>query len=143
VFGASLAGGDRQPGSPVAPKSPTDHEERHSKGEDQMNMRKAVVASFGAALLTVGTGAGAHALLDLNNTGQVSNNQTATGGDSTASNNSDATVNASVNATNSVISHSGAKGSIKQTANNNVKSGPANATNHATNKTGHQSFLIK
>jgi hypothetical protein len=107
-----------------------------------MNMRKAVVASFGAALLTVGTGAGAHALLDLNNTGQVSNNQTATGGDSTASNNSDATVNASVNATNSVITRSGAKG-VKQTANNNVKSGPANATNHSTNKTGRQSFVIK
>jgi hypothetical protein len=142
VFGASLAGGDRQPGSPVAPKNPTDHEERHSKGEDQMNMRKAVVASFGAALLTVGTGAGAHALLDLNNTGQVSNNQTATGGDSTATNDSSATVNASVNATNSVISHSGAKG-VKQTANNKVKSGNTNATNHAGNHTGGQKFLIK
>jgi hypothetical protein len=107
-----------------------------------MNMRKAVVAAFGASLLTVGTGAGAHALLDLNSTGQVTNDQTATGGRSTATNNSDATVNASVNATNSVITRSGAKG-VKQTANNNVKSGPANATNHSTNKTGRQSFVIK
>jgi hypothetical protein len=107
-----------------------------------MNMRKAVVAAFGASLLTVGTGAGAHALLDLNSTGQVTNDQTANGGTSTATNDSSATVNASVNATNSIITHSGAK-SIKQTANNKVKSGPANATNHATNKTGPQKFLIK
>lgn len=107
-----------------------------------MNMRKAVAAAFGTALLAAGTSAGvAHALLDSNTTGTVTNTQTATGGTNTATVDPTITVTAGNTATTSIISHSPTRGA-NQRNRFQAKNGNANANNKAGNKTGSQRFHI-
>jgi len=106
-----------------------------------MNMRKAAAAAVGAALLAAGTGATAHGILDKNTTGSAKNSPTATGGDASASNNTSATVNASVNAKSSVVTHSGNKG-IRNSNKNSNRAGNASAQNRGSNRSGSQTFHI-
>jgi hypothetical protein len=107
-----------------------------------MNMRKVIGAAFGAALLTAGTGAGvAHALIDGNTTGTVTNPQTATGGTNTATVDPTVTVTAGNTATNSIITHSGTRG-LNQRNQFSAKNGNNNANNRAGNKSGSQRFHI-
>jgi hypothetical protein len=106
-----------------------------------MNTRKAVAAAFGAALLAAGTSGVAHALLDTNTTGTVTNTQTATGGTNTATVDPTITVTAGNTATSSIISHSPTRG-LNQRNKASAKNGNNNANNKAGNKTGSQRFHI-
>ena len=112
-----------------------------------MNMRKAVAAAFGAALLGAGTGAvvggPAHGLLSSNSTGTAKNNNSANGGTSSATcTDCSASIDAVANATNVVGIHQGG-GRVHQKVRNNAKSGHANASNHGSARSGGQSFRIK
>jgi hypothetical protein len=100
-------------------------------------MRRTVVAAFGATLLAAGTGVGvAHAA-----SGNLTNNQTATGGTSTAVVSGTFTVTIGNSATTSVIDHSPARGGALRNK-FATKNGSNNANNRATNRTGSQRFTI-
>ena len=108
-----------------------------------MNSRRAIAAAFGVAILAAGTSATtAHALVDGNTTGDVSNTQTGSGPDdmhSTAG--GTITITAGNTATTSIIVHSptnGAKMQNRFTAAN----GNGNANNRAGNRSGSQRFHI-
>jgi len=110
-----------------------------------MNMRKAVAAAFGAALLGAGTGVvsgAAHGLLSTNSTGNAVNKNAATGGDATASVSGSASVNASQTLKSAVGAHQHAKG-INQNVHHKATGGSANGTNHGSAKSGSQKFHIK
>ena len=108
-----------------------------------MNSRRAIAAAFGAAMLAAGTSATtAHALVDGNTTGDVSNTQTASGSDDmSATVDPTITVTAGNTAATSIIVHSptnGAKMRNRFTAAN----GNGNANNRAGNRSGSQRFHI-
>ena len=112
-----------------------------------MNMRKAVAAAFGAALLGAGTGVvvggPAHGILSSNSTGSAKNSNSATGGDSSATcTDCSASIDAPTTATNTAGSHQGS-GRIHQKVRNQAKAGNANGSNHGSAKSGSQSFRIK
>jgi len=110
-----------------------------------MNMRKAVAAAFGTALLAAGTGVAthsAHALLSTNSTGKAVNKNAATGGDATASVSGSASVDASQTLTSAAGAHQHTKG-IRQNVHHKATGGSANGTNHGSAKSGSQSFRIK
>ncbi len=111
-----------------------------------MNMRKAVAAAFGAALLGAGTGAvvggTAHGQLDLNKTGTATSSQTATGGFTGADlDGSSAEIDASATLTSAVGAHQG-HGRMSQDVHNKAHSGHANGSNHGSAKSGSQKFHI-
>ena len=112
-----------------------------------MNMRKAVAAAFGAALLGAGTsavvgGGPAHGQLDHNKSGTATSSQTATGGTSTAEADfSTGTIDASANLTSAAGAHQG-RGRLSQDVHNKVHSGNVNAHNHGSAKSGRQTFHI-
>jgi len=112
-----------------------------------MNMRKAVAAAFGAALLGAGTGAvvggPAHGLLSTNSTGNAKNNNSATGGDSSATcTDCSASIDAPTTATGVAGVHQGS-GRVHQKVRNQAHSGNANGSNHGSAKSGSQSFRIR
>jgi len=112
-----------------------------------MNMRKAVAAAFGAALLGAGTsavvgGGAAHGQLDTNKTGTATSSQTATGGFTGAdTDGSSAEIDASATLTSAVGAHQG-HGRMSQDVHNKVHSGHANGSNHGSAKSGSQKFHI-
>ena len=112
-----------------------------------MNMRKAVAAAFGAALLGAGTsavvgGGAAHGQLDTNKTGTATSSQTATGGFTGAeADSSSATIDASATLTSAAGAHQG-HGRMSQDVHNKVHSGHANGSNHGSAKSGSQKFHI-
>ena len=113
-----------------------------------MNMRKAVAAAFGAALLGAGTSAVVHGgaahgqLLDKNKTGSATSSQTAKGGEARASvSEGNGTIDAVVSASKVVGAHQGV-GQISQNVHHKAKGGKANGTNHGGAKSGNQKFRI-
>ena len=112
-----------------------------------MNMRKAVAAAFGAALLGAGTsavvGGAAHGQLDTNKTGTATSSQVGTGGFTTADTDfSSAEIDASASLTSAAGAHQHTKG-IRQNVHHKATGGSANGTNHGSAKSGSQSFRIK
>ena len=107
-----------------------------------MNMRRAVAAAFGAALLGAGTGAvvgggPAHGF-----TGGVTSSQKATGGTSTADlDGSSGTINASATLKSASGAHQ-TRGRLGQDVNNKAHAGNVNAKNHGSAKSGSQKFRI-
>ena len=112
-----------------------------------MNMRKAVAAAFGAALLGAGTGAvvgtgSAHGQLDLNKTGTATSSQHGTGGFTGAETDfSTGTIDASATLTSAVGAHQN-RGRLSQDVHNKAHSGNANGSNHGSAKSGRQTFHI-
>jgi len=112
-----------------------------------MNMRKAVAAAFGAALLGAGTaavhGGAAHGqLLDKNKSGSATSSQTAKGGLASASvSEANGTIDAVVSASKVAGAHQGV-GQISQNVHHKAKGGKANGTNHGSAKSGSQKFHI-
>jgi len=112
-----------------------------------MNMRKAVAAAFGAALLGAGTsavvvGGPAHGQLDHNKTGTATSSQTGTGGDSTADlDGSSGTIDASATLTSAVGAHQN-HGHMSQDVHNKAHAGSANGTTHGSARSGSQRFHI-
>jgi len=112
-----------------------------------MNMRKAVAAAFGAALLGAGTsaviGGPAHGqLLDKNVTGKATSSQKATGGDSTADlDGSSGIVDASTTLKSAAGAHQG-RGRLSQDVHNKAHSGNTNGSTHGSAKSGSQKFHI-
>jgi len=111
-----------------------------------MNMRKAVAAAFGAALLGAGTtvvhGGAAHGQLDKNKTGSATSSQTAKGGLASASvSEANGTIDAVVSASKVAGAHQGV-GQISQNVHHKAKGGKANGTNHGSAKSGSQKFHI-
>jgi len=111
-----------------------------------MNMRKAVAAAFGAALLGAGTsavvGGAAHGQLDTNKTGTATSSQVGTGGFTGAeADGSSGTVVASATLTSAVGAHQG-HGRMSQDVHNKAHSGHANGSNHGSAKSGSQKFHI-
>ena len=112
-----------------------------------MNMRKAVAAAFGAALLGAGTsavvvGGPAHGQLDKNKTGSATSSQTAKGGSAEASvSDANGTIDAVVSASKVAGAHQGV-GQISQNVHHKAKGGKANGTNHGSAKSGSQKFHI-
>jgi len=112
-----------------------------------MNMRKAVAAAFGAALLGAGTsavvvGGPAHGQLDKNKTGTATSSQTGTGGDSTAdADGSSGTIDASATLTSAVAAHQ-SHGHISQDVHNKVHAGSTNGSTHGSARSGSQRFHI-
>jgi hypothetical protein len=102
-----------------------------------MNMRRSIVAAFGATLLAAGTSAGvAHAAI-----GNIQNHQTATGGAGTAVVGGTITVTAANSAVSSTIAHSPTRGANVRTR-VAAKNGNQNANNKVRNATGNQRFTI-
>ena len=106
-----------------------------------MNMRKAVAAAFGAALLGAGTssvvGGPAHGV-----TGAVTSSQKATGGHTTAElDGSSGTIDASATITSGTGAHQG-HGRLSQGVNNKAPAGNVNASNHGSAVSGGQKFHI-
>ena len=112
-----------------------------------MNMRKAVAAAFGAALLGAGTsavvvGGPAHGQLDHNKTGTATSSQTGTGGDSTAdADASSGIVDASATLTSAVAAHQN-HGHISQDVHNKTHAGKANGKTRGSARSGGQTFHI-
>ena len=111
-----------------------------------MNMRKAVAAAFGAALLGAGTsavvGGAAHGQLDTNKTGTATSSQVGTGGFTTADTDfSSAEIDASASLTSAAGAHQG-HGRMSQDVHNKAHSGNTNASNHGSAKSGRQTFHI-
>ncbi len=106
-----------------------------------MNMRKAVAAAFGAALLGAGTsavvGGSAHGV-----TGGATSSQKATGGTTTADlDGSSGTIVASATITRATGGHQG-HGRLSQGVHNKAHAGNVNASNHGSAKSGNQKFHI-
>ena len=74
-----------------------------------MNMKKAVAAAFGAALLSVSTGVAAHGVFDSNTTGKAKVSTKAKGGTATGKATSKATVKASTKASKALVTGSSGK----------------------------------
>ena len=111
-----------------------------------MNMRKAVAAAFGAALLGAGTsavvGGAAHGQLDLNKTGTATSSQKSNAGNSSAETDfSTATIDASATLKSAAGAHQG-HGHMSQDVHNKAHSGNTNASNHGSAKSGSQKFHI-
>ena len=112
-----------------------------------MNMRKAVAAAFGAALLGAGTsavvgGGAAHGQLDKNKSGTATSSQIATGGDTLAElDGSSGTITASATLKSAAGAHQG-HGRMSQDVHNKVHAGNTNASNHGSAKSGRQTFHI-
>ena len=112
-----------------------------------MNMRKAVAAAFGAALLGAGTsavvgGGAAHGQLDKNKSGTATSSQTANGGFSGAETDfSTGTIDASASLTSAAGAHQG-HGRLSQDVHNKAHAGNTNASNHGSAKSGRQTFHI-
>jgi len=113
-----------------------------------MNMRKAVAAAFGTALLAAGTGAvtqshAAHGVLSSNSTGTAKNTNKASGGTSTASCD-DCSPSLDAPFTASKVAGVHANGNHnKQKSHFKVTSGNTNGSTHGSAKSGSQSFRIK
>ena len=112
-----------------------------------MNMRKAVAAAFGAALLGAGTSAvvgghAAHGQLNNNKTGSATSSQTADAGTSSAScDDCSALVDASTTLTSAVgVHHS--NGRIGQKLKNKTHGGNSSAHTKGSAKSGKQKFHI-
>ena len=106
-----------------------------------MNLRKAVAAAFGAALLGAGTGAvvgsSAHGF-----TGGATSSQIATGGATTAElDGSSGTITASATLKSAAGAHQG-HGRMSQDVHNKAHAGNTNASNHGSAKSGRQTFHI-
>jgi len=106
-----------------------------------MNMRKAVAAAFGAALLSAGTsavvGGPAHGV-----TGGATSSQKANGGTTRAdTDNSSADIDASASLTSAASAHQG-HGRMSQDVHNKAHAGNVNASNHGSAKSGNQKFHI-
>ena len=111
-----------------------------------MNMRKAMAAAFGAALLGAGTsavvGGAAHGQLDNNKSGTATSSQVGTGGFTGADTDfSAATIDASATLTSAAGAHQG-HGRMSQDVHNKAHSGNTNASNHGSAKSGRQTFHI-
>ena len=99
-----------------------------------MNMKKAVAAAFGAALLTASTGATSHALFDKNKSGSATNAGKATGGKAKATLKGTTKVSTKASAKSALVS-SGNKG-VEQTSSTKNKGGKAAAKVQGGAKTG-------
>src|SRR4051812_16586599 len=98
------------------------------------NRRNTIAAVCGAVLLAVATGTAAH--------GGAVNNPVNTAGDSHASTNATAVVNASTTASHSTISRSGYQG-IRRNSRHTTTGGNSGAHSSGSAKTGSQTFIIK
>ncbi|TMK88462.1 MAG: hypothetical protein E6G57_06780 [Actinobacteria bacterium] len=104
-----------------------------------MNAKKAIAASFGAALLAAGTGTLAHAVTGSSNTGgSATNSQSATGGSNAPSvTGASNTVTGGITAnSSSLVTRSHNRGGTKIAANTKSGSNTANASNRGSAKAG-------
>ena len=107
-----------------------------------MNLKKAVAAAFGAALLSASTGAAGHALLDKNKAGSATQNPKAKGGTAKATANPTAKVTTKSTAKTAIVSGGGNKG-VSQSVSTKNKGGKAQAHNKGGAKGGGVNFKIK
>ena len=106
-----------------------------------MNMKKAVAAAFGAALLTASTGAAGHAVLDKNKSVSATQAPKATGGAAKASLKGTSKVSSKASAKSAIISGGGSP-AITQKGKSSNKGGKAAAHNQGGSRTGSQQFKI-
>src|SRR6266404_2968951 len=103
-----------------------------------MNMRKAVAAAFGAALLGAGTGmvsGTAHGILSSNSTGAAKNVNKATGGTASANVSSSVSLDATSTLTSAVGAHQH-NGGVNQNVHHKAKAGNTNGSTHGSAKSG-------
>ena len=111
-----------------------------------MNMRKAVAAAMGSALLAAGTGVvvsgPAHGVLSNNSTGAAANKNSANGNNNTASASGTASCDCFVNLKNAAGAHQNIKG-VSQNLHHKAHTGNSSAATHGSAKSGSQSFRVR